>query len=59
MEPTQYQLIRQNTVNDFRIAVNNFLKDGWSLFGETIIRSEPNPENTQQNIATYYQAMTK
>ena len=53
---TTYQLIRQKTYDDFNRAVNNFLKDGWDLYGETKIQSEV--ENNVQ-VTYYYQVMVK
>jgi len=49
---TMYQLIKQATFDDFNRAVNNFIKDGWELFGETKIQIEA-------GIVYYYQAMIK
>lgn len=47
-----FQLIRQITFDDFNRAVNNFLKDGWELYGETKIQIE-------SNTVTFYQVMVK
>jgi hypothetical protein len=49
-----YQLIRQEDFTKFNLAINNFLKDGWEIYGETKIQLEGQPQ-----IAVYYQAMVK
>jgi len=48
----QYQLIDQTSPKDFNTAVNNFLKDRWDLYGDTIIQNEAGTMH-------YYQAMVK
>jgi hypothetical protein len=47
-----YQLIKQSSYDDFNRAVNNFMKDGWELYGETKIQNEA-------GIIFYYQAVVK
>jgi len=47
-----YQLIRQPNFPDFNIAVNNFLKDGWNLRGDTLIQKEG-------DVLYFYQVMVK
>ena len=47
-----FQLIRQADYKDFNQAVNNFLRDGWTLQGETKIQLE-------KDVVYYYQVMIK
>jgi hypothetical protein len=48
-----YHLIKKNNADDLNMEVNDYLRRGWKLHGETTVTTNIH------GLTTYYQAVTK